>query len=60
MTYTPEMISKMLLKYGIKSEFTETRANDFLEKDIFSILNPKAVSNRIQGCKRRKSDSQLV
>lgn len=49
MTYTPEMISKLLLTYGIKSEFIETRANNFLEKDIFLILNPKTVSNEIIG-----------
>ena len=47
MAYPAEMISTMLLTYGIKSEFIETKANDFLEEDIFSISNPKIVSNEI-------------
>lgn len=49
MTYTPEMISKLLRTHGIEAEYTETRANEHIEANIFTVHNPKAVKDDILG-----------
>ena len=46
MGYSEELIITMLAAHGIKAELTETMVADFMDKDIYSILNPKAVSQK--------------
>ncbi len=49
MTYPVAMIPTLLLTYGIKAEFIETRFNDFMEEDIFAVKNPKAINENLLG-----------
>ena len=49
MIYPAEMITTIFSKYGVKAEFTETKVSNFMEEDIFDVLNPKVVNDNLLG-----------
>ena len=47
MSYSAEMIPMILKSYGLSIEYAETQINDFMEIDIYKIINPRAMTRTL-------------